>query len=344
MAAILLEFDSDELAVLSTEGLWGSFRSALEDVETIATARIYLPEGHTMQLRLQGMLHRSLVKLENRQTSGSPMLCVDQMRLFTLFDSFKSLPQAKEQIKSMLQRQSDIPRSPDEPRSTVAQEAPGCRDPQAHRGLLKTWMELDTDNDDNKAVEEAIRTAFLSHSRPRKQAIAASRGQEENPLLVPSDDERQQHLRPFSFEVETIKVGDEAFGDAMVTLSHKPAQKILRLHVQEQLPGEGDSKLDIEATRPYNLKYSTSKKLIALGRIGDEEKHVLDIHLRSTREGEILIERFKLLRVIDCPHTLNDVQARKTLTLKRNVEAAGKDRVTPAKKRKPYSTASRRAS
>lgn len=302
MAEILLEFDSDELAVLSTEGLWGSFRSALEDVETIATARIYLPEGHAMQSRLQGVLHRFLIKLENRQTRITPMLCVDQMRLLTLFDSFKGLPQAKEQIKFMLQQQSDIPPSPDESRNNIAQEAPGCRDPQAHRGLLKTWLGLDTDNADNKAVEEAVRTAFLSHSRPRKQAIAASRSQEENPLLIPSDDEHQQ-FHPFSFGVETIKIGDEAFEDAYVALSHKPAEKILQFHVQEQPPAEGDSKLEMETTRPYNLKYSTSLKHIALGRIGDEENHILDIHLRSTREGEILIERLKVFRVTNCPHT-----------------------------------------
>ncbi|KAL8752528.1 MAG: hypothetical protein Q9184_005700 [Pyrenodesmia sp. 2 TL-2023] len=89
MAEILLELDSDELAVLSTEGLWGSFRSALEDVETIASARVYLPEEHAMQLCLQGVLHGVLVKLENRQAGISPVLCVDRIRLLTLFNSFK---------------------------------------------------------------------------------------------------------------------------------------------------------------------------------------------------------------------------------------------------------------
>lgn len=78
MAETLLEFGSDELAVLSIEGRWGSFRSALEDVETVATARIYLPERHAMQLRLQGVKCRFLVKLENRLIAGS-RLCVDRL-------------------------------------------------------------------------------------------------------------------------------------------------------------------------------------------------------------------------------------------------------------------------
>lgn len=69
MAEILLEFDSDELAVLSNEGRWGSFRSALQDVEAIATARIYLPEGHAMQLRLQGILLSFLVKIADSTSS-----------------------------------------------------------------------------------------------------------------------------------------------------------------------------------------------------------------------------------------------------------------------------------
>lgn len=151
------------------------------------------------------------------------------------------------------------------------------------------------------AVQEAARLAFLAHSRPRRQAIEASEGQEENPLFIPSDDQHQ-HLQPFSIRVQKIKIAEEIFGNADVTLSHKPAEEILQFHVREQPPGEGDSKLDMETKDQYNLMYSTSKKQVALERIRDENNHVLDIHLHSTREGEVLIERLKALRVIDCPH------------------------------------------
>ncbi|KAI4173116.1 MAG: hypothetical protein LQ346_008477 [Caloplaca aetnensis] len=298
MASILLEFDSEELAVLSTEGGLGSFRSALADVETIATANIYLPEGHAMQSRLHGLVSRFLNTLANRQTAGSPMLCVDQMRLFTLSDALKDLPQAKEQIKSMLQRQFD------NPQSSLAQDAPGCRDPQAHRGLYNTWMELDTNNADNKAVEEVIRNAFLSHSRPRRDATADNGGQGANSVFVCTGDEQEQpQFQPSTFRVETIKVGDETFENAHVTLSHNPAKEILQFHVQEQPSGQGNGTLEVQTAHNYNLKYSTSKKQVALERILHEDNHVLDIHLYSTREGEILVEKLKFFHVIDCPHT-----------------------------------------
>ncbi|KAL8752529.1 MAG: hypothetical protein Q9184_005701 [Pyrenodesmia sp. 2 TL-2023] len=143
-------------------------------------------------------------------------------------------------------------------------------------------------------------------------------------------------------EVGTIKIGDEAFDNAEVTLSHQAAEKVRQSHVQEQPRREGDSILDVKTACPHKLIYCTSMKHIALERIRDENNNVLDIQLCSIMKGEILIERLKLLRVIDCPHTLNDIQARKTLTLKRNLEAASKDGVTPATKRKPYSTFSRR--
>ncbi|KAL8656475.1 MAG: hypothetical protein Q9226_002648 [Calogaya cf. arnoldii] len=261
MAAILLEFDSHELTVLSYEGQWGSFRSALQDVEAITTARIYLPEGHVMQLRLQGILQSFLTKLQTQHNDAAV-------------------------LKTTC-------------RSPITQEASGCRDPPAHRGLLKAWMELDSDDADKKAVEESIRVAFLSHSRPKRQAIAASGGQEEDPLFVPICDEHQQN-QPFSFRVESLKFGEGPFKNADVDVSHKPPEKILEFDV---LSGDRNSRLDVETKRRYNLKYSTSKKQVALEQIHREDNHILDIHLYSTREGEILIEKIKVLDLVDCPHT-----------------------------------------
>lgn len=116
---------------------------------------------------------------------------------------------------SIFQETSGCSDPQDNLRSCIAQEAPGCRDPQAHRGLLKTWMELDTDNADNKAVEKAVRLAFLAHSRQRRQAIEASEGQEENLLFIPNDDEHLQ-LQPFSIRVQKNKIGEEIFGTQML--------------------------------------------------------------------------------------------------------------------------------
>ena len=230
------------------------------------------------------------------------------MRLITLFDSSRDLPYAKDHIKSILRKQFDRMRLPSAHeahgrsdsenymRSPTAQEAPGCRDPQAHRGLLKIWLELETDNADNTAVEEAVRTAFLSHSRPRRQAIATSEGQEENSMFIPRHDE-------FSIPVKTINIKEATFENALLTIFHKPAEEVLQVHVEEQHPGQGNGTLDIRTTRPYNLKHSTSKKRVALERTRDEDNHLLDIQLNSMREGETLIERLQVLPVTEYPHT-----------------------------------------
>ncbi|CAO1605083.1 hypothetical protein XANCAGTX0491_008615 [Xanthoria calcicola] len=352
MAGILLEFDSDELAVLSNEGRWGSFRSALQDVEAIATARIYLPEGHATRLHLQGILRSFLVEMQTKYHDGrSPMLCTDQMRLITLVDYVKDLPQEKEQIKNNLREQlntlrssiaQETPRSSDAQdnlQSSITQVAPGCRDPEAHRGLLKTWLELDSNNADEKVVEEAVRIAFLSHSRPRRQGIAASEDRAEDPLLIPGDDKHQQRqqVQPLCIRVEKIQmVAGKTFKNAGLTLSHQPEKDILRLQVREQPPGESERGMDLQSKAQYILKYSTSKEQVALARICFQDYHILEVHLYSTTDGEILIERLKVLHVIECPDTLNIVQAKPALKLKLkpNDEAAGQDRVTPAKKRK----------
>lgn len=163
---ILIGSNAEELTAWSANGSWGFFRTMLRDVEMVEAARQFLPEGHPGKVGLQGIICRALDIMQFRWHGGrcgrghtaTVMLCADQMRLTNRFGSFSDLPQARERTKTMLEQ---VVRNDME--SPLV--APGCKDPQAHRCLLRAWSELDKVGPENKAVEDALTIAFLSHNR-----------------------------------------------------------------------------------------------------------------------------------------------------------------------------------
>ncbi|KAI4142354.1 MAG: hypothetical protein L6R39_004969 [Caloplaca ligustica] len=88
---ILLEFDHEELARLATHDGWGHFRTTLKDIEMVAVAREFLPQGHSTKAGLQDTICRSLGKVDSLYCSRPPehqLLCADQLRLLNLYTTF----------------------------------------------------------------------------------------------------------------------------------------------------------------------------------------------------------------------------------------------------------------
>lgn len=274
----------------------------LEDVETVVAAREFIPEGHPVKASLQSNICRSLGKIDSlcqkrRRYVSTKMLCVDQMRIISLFGAFMGLPQARTQVKKILD--DEIKNDIDElynPR-----DIPGCKDPQAHRLLLGIYSALVSERTENRAAENATIKAILSHNRTVQQAVATSKSHG-----VPStvaDEDKKKDPETWPVLVKTIKLGNTNFENVSIYFVHTPA--VLEFHIEERFCEQKDTKLDLATMGFYNLYHSRSKRRIALNHfhiLGGVQDYIIDVSMRTTREGEMLMEKLRVLRPI---YTLN---------------------------------------
>ncbi|KAL8918149.1 MAG: hypothetical protein Q9208_007501 [Pyrenodesmia sp. 3 TL-2023] len=297
---ILRDFNPEELALLSTKGRWDYFRTLLEDVEMVVAAREFVPEGHSAKAGLQGHICRFLGMTHSacQQRHGhnsSKMLCADQMRLVNLFGALKGLPQARARIKKIL----DDEIQNDTDKLDNLRGIPGCKDSQAHRSLLDIYNALGSGDNENKAVEDAIVKAILSHNKKAQQASGSSANHAEASVFTPNEDD-VRNQEAVCVSVKRIRLGVRTFEDVSIQLIHYPERDVLELRVQEALSVQDDMKLDFDTTEYYTVRHSPSKKQIALAldRSSSVEPSIIEMSMNTTEEGEKLIEKLNVLGLL----------------------------------------------
>ncbi|KAL8903036.1 MAG: hypothetical protein Q9207_004193 [Kuettlingeria erythrocarpa] len=235
---ILLEFDQANLATWTEEGGWGCVRKFLADIETAVTAREGLPDDNPSKAGLGNSIQNlcGLIQVYQQLLTSQTdkFLCADHIRLLVLYDILKELPLARTKIKKILD--NEVKKDD----ADGAKEAPGCRNPQAHKSLLKIWSKLCSESVNNTVVNEVVITAFLSHNGVMTPATESNKLQEEIRSLRSSQPD-ETAVRPWSIYIESLENGEKAFGGVALALVHSSTKAALELHVQESGPASGES-------------------------------------------------------------------------------------------------------
>lgn len=307
---ILAGFNAEELAAWSKNGCWGSFRTNLRELEMIEAARGCLPEGHpAKQGLLQGTVDRCLNKVVSSYKGYGRMLCADQMRLLNLTLMFRDAPQARKQIKTILDKEM-------EKDAGEMKAAPGCQDPQAHWRLLRTWSTLNTEDHDNRVVEDVITDAIFSHNRKKRQQPRLNQGYTQASLFISSDDAEAEGTEKGPFEsipVQQIRLSDPKlnlpsvnFERVSVRFIRNAQDATLEVQIQELRIGIPDSKYNIDLGCTYSIYHSPSKRNITVSLATHALEEIMDVSLHTTRLGELFLQRLEILPTYGGPIDLDD--------------------------------------
>lgn len=297
---ILRDSNAEKLAILSANTHWNCFRIMLRDVEMVIAARDFIPEGHSVKAGLQGHIYRFVALTlsacqQCRGLESSRMFCADQMRLVNLFGTLKALPQARAQIKKILDEEIRN----DASQMNKLKGIPGCRDPHAHRNLLNIFSALRPGDFENSAVEDAIIKAFISHNPEARQQRETNESHGGASLSIRDKDDVQGH-EAWYVKVKTIKVGKATFEEVSIKLTNRPEMGILELRIQEAPSAEDYTKLELDTTDYYTVRHCPTKRQIslALDRSSQVEPSIIDVCMYATEEGETLIEKLNVLGLL----------------------------------------------
>ncbi|KAL8826360.1 MAG: hypothetical protein Q9170_007435 [Blastenia crenularia] len=263
-----------------------NFRTMLDDIEKVLSVKKNLAppdEAHVSLSRVINDLSKRMHWRYLHHADGGRISCIDQCRLLKLCYSTDGMPQTVQHLKKIMELEDKR-----YSRSTMPIEDDTCHDVPVHQGLLQIWGTLLGEEKDRKLTEGAVVKAFDSHSRDitNSQDAAPSRlRQEQGEAVEP---------RPWSVVVNTIIFPRYIFKGVRVGLVHDLRGDTLNIHIQETLPEEYNSMMEIDVSDGLSkVYYSASKKYIQIPV--HENGPTVDIIFDSTAEGQELLNKIKML-------------------------------------------------
>ncbi|KAL8867033.1 MAG: hypothetical protein Q9174_005924, partial [Haloplaca sp. 1 TL-2023] len=135
------------------------FKSKLQEIETVARARRYVPANTPTYRSLVDVIATHIDALKSTYTFFPDNLALshaERSRLIDLYGVIDDMPGAKKVVHTILL--TDIQK--------VVEHAPPSEDPQkrsdlfSQRGIIGIWKTLQTENISNQNVDEAILSAL----------------------------------------------------------------------------------------------------------------------------------------------------------------------------------------
>lgn len=251
------------------------FLATLKDVETLLTAKKYLPTGNAVLEPFIDLLERYTISLEQQYNDGvSNMgaLKVEPPRLISLYGSLEKVPKAKNIIKTILEREIEI--------RSVSESEGRNKSMTAHLRniLLNLWHDLQSAKANKVTVEDAVLTALLSDF-----SVPAAI---DNETAAPC---------PWSVPVKIIVSSSQMLNNVHLQLVNYSAKSKTELHIHEKTPADRDPRIRIDITDIRTVQFSVSR--LKIGIYYNEVSEYADIWMHTLKEAELLIQELKGVRL-----------------------------------------------
>ncbi|KAL8936148.1 MAG: hypothetical protein Q9216_005080 [Gyalolechia sp. 2 TL-2023] len=285
-----------------------TFVAKLNEIETLATARRFLPEENIAFKGLDEMIEHSLISLGQQYINniGSDhSLRTERPRLVTLYGSLNDVPRAKGILKMILE--SEIER-----KNQVEDGQPhGSAYSLCHRILLDIWGHLQSEAFNKEAVEIVVLTGLFSEPSPAEpgttppSSVTITGGPSEARSPGSREgEEGKSHL--WSIPITCIESPYLKFSNMCLEIVHEATKSEILLYVQKKHPEKGAPIGICDINNIRTVRYSMSKLYIVLVHNNAKER-CIRIWMHTLKEAEMIVQKLKELHLFIGVENLDDI-------------------------------------
>ncbi|KAL8704126.1 MAG: hypothetical protein Q9201_002710 [Fulgogasparrea decipioides] len=272
---------------MATEDSLQNFMANLKELETVATARQYVPKDRTTYTDLQDTIvghSRSLKSSYDKLSGEGGAGKSERSRLEGLYNLLKDIPSAQKVVRSILflgiQKKVEH----------QAQEDPSNKAVLAQKSILDIWQTLQSEKIDNNVVEDVVLKALASHGRTLDDPL----NHPAQNKLVKSEKEEETLPSPWFILIDGIIFPwpNRIFEDVRLDLVDGPINGTLTLCVSGETVGDNDPKSHFWIGSLRYITHSASKIHIRL----DLDSHtlgIIDVRVQNTLDGQRLIDKLR---------------------------------------------------